>query len=67
MIALIQIILTLPPFSNKVIASRRVLVEHVFRKIKTFKIMSHVYRNKGKKHDLRFNIIAGITNLKLGI
>jgi len=41
-------------------------VEHIFGNIKTFKIMSDHYRNKRKRYAVKFNIIAGIVNLKNG-
>jgi hypothetical protein len=41
-------------------------VENKIRELKIFKILSDTYINFGKKHDLRFNIIAGIVNLKNG-
>ncbi len=47
---------------NRNLASLRVRVEHKIREIKIFRIMSEVYRNFQKKHNLRFNIIAGIVN-----
>jgi len=46
------------------LASFRMKVENKIREIKIFKIMSETYRNFQKKHNLRFNIIAGIVNLK---
>ncbi len=49
---------------NRRLASFRMRVENKIREIKIFKIMSHVYRNFQKKYNLRFNIIAGIVNLK---
>ena len=49
---------------NRTLASKRVLVEHVFAHIKKFKILSSNYRNFRKKLHLRFNIIAGIYNLR---
>jgi hypothetical protein len=51
---------------NRKLASFRMKIEHKFREIKIFKIMSETYRNFGKKHHLRFNIIAGIINMKHG-
>nr|WP_265039638.1 transposase [Wolbachia endosymbiont (group A) of Trypoxylon clavicerum] len=49
---------------NRRLASFRMRVENKIREIKIFKIMSNVYRNFQKKYNLRFNIIAGIINLK---
>lgn len=49
---------------NKALASNRVLIENVFARLKKFKILSSVYRNFQKKLHMRFNILAGIHNLK---
>lgn len=49
---------------NKQLSSIRIKVENKIREIKTFKIMAEVYRNFQRKHTLRFNIIAGVVNLK---
>lgn len=51
---------------NRQQASFRMKVEHKIREIKVFKILSEVYRNFQKKHHLRFNIIAGVLNLRYG-
>jgi DNA-binding MarR family transcriptional regulator/transposase len=51
---------------NKILSKKRVKVENVFCQIKNFRILSERYRNKGKKHNLKFNIIAGIVNMKNG-
>lgn len=51
---------------NRKLAAFRIKIEHKFRQIKIFKIMRDTYRNFTKKHNLRFNIIAGIVNLKHG-
>ena len=50
---------------NREINKRRIGVEHVFGSLKTFKIISERYRNRGKRLGLRFNLIAGIYNLEL--
>ena len=47
---------------NRKLASFRMKIEHKFREIKIFKIMSETYRNFGRKHHLRFNSI----NMKHG-
>jgi len=51
---------------NKIVAKRRIKVENVIAEVKNFRILSHRYRNKRKKYNLKFNIIAGIVNLKNG-
>jgi len=50
---------------NKIIASERVINEHVIGALKKFKIISDRYRNRRKRFGLRFNLIAGIYNLEL--
>lgn len=50
---------------NREINKRRIVIEHIFGRLKTFKILSERYRNKGKRLGLRFNLIAGIYNLEL--
>jgi len=51
---------------NKEHSKIRIAVEHKFAEIKRFRILGDVYRNFRKKHNLRFNIIAGIINLQAG-
>ncbi len=51
---------------NTALSRFRVVVEHIFGDIKTFKIMSERYRNKRRRYTVKFNIIAGIVNLKNG-
>jgi hypothetical protein len=50
---------------NREINKRRIVIEHVFATLKTFKILAERYRNRGKRLGLRFNLIAGIYNLEL--
>ncbi|WP_252360630.1 transposase family protein [Acinetobacter radioresistens] len=50
---------------NQEINKRRIGIEHVFGSLKTFRILAGRYRNRGKRLGLRFNLIAGIYNLKL--
>ena len=45
---------------NQEINKRRIGIEHVFGRLKTFKILADRYRNRGKRLGLRFNLIAGI-------
>jgi hypothetical protein len=49
---------------NKRLARKRVIVEHINAKIKTFKIMSCPYRNHCKRHLLRVSLICGIINFE---
>ena len=51
---------------NRGLSRLRVVVEHVIRDMKVFRILSERYRNKRKRYGVKFNIIAGIVNLKNG-
>lgn len=51
--------------ANRELAHRRILVEHVIRKLKIFRILSEKYRNRRKRFGLRFNLIAAIYNMEL--
>jgi len=50
---------------NRRLSRRRVVIEHVNAKIKTFKIMAYPYRNHCRRHLLRMSLICGIINLEL--
>jgi len=53
--------------SNRELAQRRVVVEHVIRSLKIFRILAERYRNRRKRFRLRFNLIAGLHNYELGL
>ena len=53
--------------SNRELASRRVVVEHVIRSLKIFRILAERYRNRRKRFSLRFNLIAGLYNYELSL
>ncbi len=50
---------------NKTLSKIRIKIEHVFAKLKRFKILTLKYRNKIRRFALRFNLIAGIYNFEL--
>ena len=50
---------------NRTLARKRILIEHIFRKLKVFRILSERYRNRRKRFALRFNLIAAFYNLEL--
>ncbi len=52
---------------NREISSARVLNENVIGVIKRFRILAEKYRNRRKRFNLRFNLIAGIYNFELKI
>ena len=50
---------------NRRLAKERLLVEHINRKLKVFKILGLRYRNRRKRYGLRSNLICGIYNFEL--
>ena len=50
---------------NQQLAKERIIVEHVNRKLKIFRILSSRYRNRRRRFGLRLNLIAGIYNYEL--
>lgn len=50
---------------NRELASKRVKVENVIRRVKIFRILSERYRHRRKRFGLRFNLIAGLHNFEL--
>jgi hypothetical protein len=51
--------------TNKRINSQRVMVEHVIRSLKIFRILGDKYRNRRKRFNLRINLIAALYNYEL--
>ena len=47
---------------NRAKASKRIFVEHINAKIKTFQILKQAYRNRRKRYNLRINLICGLIN-----
>jgi hypothetical protein len=47
---------------NRQLARKRVRIEHLFARLKVFKILAHRYRNRRQRFDLRFSLIAAISN-----
>jgi len=50
---------------NHQVGSKRVMVEHIIRELKIFKIIAAPYRNRRKRFGLRINLIAAFYNLEL--
>ena len=52
---------------NRILARKRILIEHIFRRLKVFRILSERYRNRRKRFALRFNLIAALYKLELNL
>lgn len=50
---------------NSHLAKKRIVVEHIHRKLKVFRILSSRYRNRHRRFGLRFNLLAGLYNYEL--
>jgi hypothetical protein len=50
---------------NRSLSKFRIVIEHVNRRIKCFKMFQYRYRNKQRKHLLRISLICGIYNYEL--
>ena len=48
---------------NRCLARERIVVEHVNRRFKVFRVLSKRYRNRRSRYGLRVNLVAGIYNL----
>ena len=45
---------------NRILSRKRIAIEHIFRKLKVFRILSERYRNRRKHFGLRFSLIAAV-------
>jgi hypothetical protein len=52
---------------NRALARLRIVVEHVIRHLKIFRILAERYRNRRRRFSLRFNLIAGLFNFELNL
>jgi len=48
---------------NRELSKRRIIIEHINRKVKIFRIFSSKYRNRRKRFGLRVNLIVSIINM----
>ena len=51
--------------ANRALARSRIVIEHILRALKVFRILSERYRNRRKRFGLRFNLIAALYNYDL--
>jgi IS5 family transposase len=52
---------------NRTLAKERIVIEHIHRSLKIFRILSSRYRNRRRRFGLRFNLIAGLFNYELDL
>jgi hypothetical protein len=47
---------------NHMHSSKRIVVEHMIRRLKVFRILKETYRNRRRRYGLRLNLIASLVN-----
>lgn len=47
---------------NRALASERVRVENVIRRLKVFRVLKETYRHRRRRHGLRVHLLAGLYN-----
>ena len=52
---------------NRILSRQRIVIEHVNRRLKIFKILSERYRNRHRRFGLRCNLLAAICNFELDL
>lgn len=50
---------------NRRLSRERIMMEHINRHIKIFKIMAERYRNRRKRHKLRMTLLCAIRNYEI--
>jgi transposase len=49
---------------NRQLSRQRIVIEHVFARLKVFKILAHRYRNRRQCFEIRAKLIAALCNLQ---
>jgi IS5 family transposase len=52
---------------NRKLASERIVVEHVIRRLKVFRVLKEVYRHRQRRFGLRAHLLAGLYNADLAV
>jgi hypothetical protein len=50
---------------NRALAGERIVVEHVIRRLKVFRVLKGVYRHRRRRFGLRVHLLAGLYNADL--
>ena len=50
---------------NHDLGSKRILIEHVIRRLKIFRLLGERYRNRRRRFGIRVNLVGGIYNFEL--
>jgi hypothetical protein len=50
---------------NKIHSKKRIIVEHTICRLKKYRILADVFRNKLRKHNKVSDIVAGLVNYRI--
>ena len=50
---------------NRLQARRRIIVEHVFSRLKKYQVLAQVYRHRIADYNRRFRTVAALVNFRL--
>ena len=50
---------------NKIHSKKRIIVEHTISRLKKYRIMNDIFRNKLRKYDKISDIVAGLVNYRI--
>jgi hypothetical protein len=50
---------------NRWLSVERVVVEHMFSRLKKFRIMAYMFRNRLKSYDVMMDVVCGLVNLRI--
>jgi hypothetical protein len=50
---------------NKIHSKKRIIVEHTISRLKKYRIMSEIFRNKLRKYNRISDIVAGLVNYRI--
>ena len=50
---------------NKILSKKRIVIEHAICRLKKYKIMSDVFRNRLRKYNQVSNIVSGLVNYRI--
>jgi DDE superfamily endonuclease len=50
---------------NKIHSKKRIIVEHTICRLKKYRIMNDIFRNKLRKYNRVSNIVAGLVNYRI--
>ena len=50
---------------NQKLSKERIVVEHTISRLKKFRVMAHIFRNRLKHYDIMTNIVCGLANFRI--